>query len=442
LSNFTALPEVAPLSWIKVTTALALGVLAAFSQAGQASAAAGGPAAPGVTAAAAIVIDGDSGQVLWERNAHQHRPMASTTKLMTSLLAVESGHLDDVVTISKRASGIGEATIFLKENEKLTLRELLYGVLLSSGNDASTAVAEYLGGNEPKFVEMMNKRAAELGLKDTHFSNPHGLPSDNHYSSAYDLAQLLKVASSFPEWREVAQSQTKAISGLGKPDGRLLKNHIKLLWNYPSALGGKSGYTNAAGRCFIGSARKGGRYVIQSVLGASDMWGDSQRLLAWGLDNFENVVVAKKGEIVGTVPINAGYNRMVEVVAPRDVMVCLPRGTAEKANLQQVWQLPDQLNAPVDLNQPVGQLIVKHGEKVLATVPLVAAQAVPAASGNWDHFSSWFFPGMLAASVLSLFRLQGGRRRVKKVKRRVKRTAPRPVPPPMKRGTGRFSKAS
>lgn len=431
------------MSWLKVTAALALGVMTAFGTAGRASAASGGPAAPQVTAISAIVIDGDSGQVLWERNAHARRPMASTTKIMTSLLAVESGHLDDTVTVSKRAASIGEATIFLKENEKLTLRELLCGVLLSSGNDASTAVAEYLGGgSEAKFVEMMNKRAIDLGLKDTHFANPHGLTAPDHYSSAYDLAMLLKTASSQPAWCEIANSKTRTITGLGKPDGRLLKNHNKLLWNYPYATGGKTGYTVPAGRCFIGSARKNGRFVIEGVLGATDLWGDSQKLLAWGLDNFENVVVAKKGEIVGTVPINAGFNRMVEVVAPRDVMVCLPKGTSEKANLQQVWQLPDQLNAPVDLNQPVGQLIVKHGEKVLATVPLVAAQAVPAASGSWDHFSSWFFPGMLAASVLSLFRLQG-RRKARKVKRRVKRVAPRPVPPPMKRGgTGRLWKAS
>lgn len=432
------------MSWFKVTAALALGALSIFSQAGAAAAAPGGPASPGVTAAAAIVIDADSGQVLWEKNAHQRRAMASTTKIMTSLLAIESGRLDEVVTISKRAASIGEATIFLKEGEKLTLRELTYGVLLSSGNDASTAVAEYLGnGSEAKFIEMMNTRAGELGLKNTHFTNPHGLPSAEHYSSAYDLAALLRVATNQPVWNQMAETKVKKISFQGKPDGRTLKSHNKLLWNYPPATGGKTGYTFAAGRCFIGSARKNGRRVIQSTLAATDLWGDSQKLLAWGLDNWENVVVARRGEIVGTVPINAGFNRMVEVVAPRDVTVCLPRGTAEKANLQQVWQLPDQLNAPVDLNQPVGQLIVKHNEKVLATVPLVAAQAVPAAASSWDHFSSWFFPGMLAASVLSLFRLQGGRRKAPKSRRRVKRMPPRPVPPPMKRGgTGRLWKAS
>ncbi|MFN3431260.1 MAG: D-alanyl-D-alanine carboxypeptidase family protein [Candidatus Sericytochromatia bacterium] len=432
------------MSWLKVTAALALGAMSVLGTAGTASAAAGGPAAPGVTAAAAIVLDGDSGQVLWERNAHQRRAMASTTKIMTSLLAVESGRLDETVTISKRAASIGEATIFLKEGEKLSLRDLTYGVLLSSGNDASTAVAEFLGGgSEAKFIELMNKRAAELGLKNTHFTNPHGLPSADHYSTAYDLAVLLRVASAVPAWNQIAETKIKKIPLLGKADGRTLRSHNKLLWNYPHATGGKTGFTNAAGRCFIGSARKNGRFVIQSTLAASDLWGDSQKLLAWGLDNFESVVVAKKGEIVGTVPIKSGSNRMVEVVAPRDVTVVLPRGTAERANLQQVWQLPDQLNAPVDLNQPVGQLIVKHNEKVLATVPLVAAQAVPAAASTWEHISSWFFPGMLAASVLSLFRLQGGRRKARKVKRRVKRMPPRPVPPPMKRGgTGRLWKAS
>ena len=312
------------MSWFKVTAALALGLMSCFAQAGGAVAATAAIAASSslsVSAASAIVIDGDSGQVLWQKNAHQRRAMASTTKIMTGLLAIESGRLDETVTISKRAASIGEASIFLKEGEKLTLRELTYGVLLSSGNDASTAVAEFLAGSEPKFVELMNQRAQELGLKNTNFTNPHGLPAENHYSTAYDMAMLLRVASANPAWSQIAETKWKKISMMGKPEGRTLRNHNKLLWNVPHATGGKTGYTNAAGRCFIGSARKNGRFVIQSAMYAPDLWADCEKMLAWGLDNFENVVVAKKGEIVGTVPITAGYNRMVEVVAPRDVTV-------------------------------------------------------------------------------------------------------------------------
>jgi D-alanyl-D-alanine carboxypeptidase (penicillin-binding protein 5/6) len=378
------------------------------------------PAAPGLKAAAAVVLDADSGQVLYEKNSHQHRAMASTTKIMTSLLAVESGRLDEYVTISKRAAAVGEATIYLKEGERLTLRDLTYGVLLSSGNDASTAVAEFLGGSEPKFVEMMNKRAAELGLKDTHFNNPHGLPSENHYSSAFDLAVLLRTATRLQDWNTIAETKLKKIPFLGKADGRTLKSHNKMLWLYPHATGGKTGYTNAAGRCFVGSARKNGRMVVEAALASSDLWADTQSLMSYGLEHFENVVVAKKGEVVGTVPIQSGYNRVVEVVAPRDVTVCLPKGSADKANLQQVWQLPDELTAPIDENQPVGQLIVRQGERVLQTVPLVAAQAVPVAASPWENISSWFLPGALAASVLSLFRLQEVRRR-RRAKKRTRR---------------------
>lgn len=396
----------------------------------------GYPAGPSLKAAAACVLDADSGQVLFEKNAHQHRAMASTTKIMTSLLAVESGKLDEYVTISKRAAQVGEATIYLKEGERLKLRDLLYGVLLSSGNDASTAVAEYLGGgDEGKFVEMMNKRAQELGLKDTHYSNPHGLPSENHYSSAYDLAVLLRTATRLPEWNQIAETKVKKIPFQGKADGRTLKSHNKMLWMYPYATGGKTGYTNAAGRCFVGSARKGGRMIVEAALNSQDLWQETQSLMSYGIENFENVVVAKKGEVVGTVPIQSGYNRVVEVIAPRDVTVCVPRGSADKANLQQVWQLPDELNAPIDENQPVGQLIVRQGERVLQTVPLVAAQAVPVAASPWENISSWFLPGALAASMLSLFRLQEirRRRRAKKRARRMPAKVQNPLYQPSRR---------
>ena len=378
---------------------------------------------------AAVVIDADSGQVLFERNAHAHRAPASTTKIMTSLLAVESGKLDEYVTISRRAAQVGEASIYLKEGERLKLRELLYGVLLSSGNDASTAVAEFLGGgDEGKFVDMMNKRAQELGLKDTHFSNPHGLPAENHYSSAYDLAMLLRTAEKLPDWNGIAETKVKRIPFQGKIDGRTLKSHNKMLWLYPYALGGKTGYTVAAGRCFVGSARKNGRMAVEAALNSQDLWVDTQSLMAYGLDNFENVVVAKKGEVVGTIPIQSGYNRVVEVIAPRDVTVCLPKGSSDKSNLQQVWQLPDELTAPIDENQPVGQLIVRQGERVLQTVPLVAAQAVPVAASPWENISSWFLPGALAASMVSLFRLQEVRRR-RRAKKRARRLPTKAINP-------------
>lgn len=428
------------MSWCKVLAATSIGLMSCLAPvAAPAPALAAAqtvkmPATPSLTAATACVVDVASGQVLLDRNAHVRRANASTTKILTSLIAVESGRLDEVVTISKRASSIGEATIYLKEGERLTLRELLYGVLLSSGNDASTAVAEFLGGgSEEKFVEMMNERVKQLGLKDTHFSNPHGLPSDNHYSSAYDLAMLLREAMKYPDWCQIAEAKFKQIPMMGKPNGRTLKSHNKLLWSYPYATGGKTGYTFAAGRCFVGSARKGSRAVVQAVMAAPELWEDSQKLLAYGLENFETVMVARKGEVVGTVPIQAGSNRVVEVIAPRDVSVCLPKGAVDRANLQQVWQLPDELTAPVEENQPVGKLIVRQGESVLTTVPLVAAASVPVAAGAWDHISSWFFPGMLAASVLSLFRLQEVRKkkRVRRVRRAVKKKpvqmAKRPV---------------
>ena len=399
------------MTWTRVITGCALGLIGAFLAA-PTHAAHAYPAPPGIKAAAAVVLDGDSGQILFERNARARRAPASTTKIMTGLLAVESGRLDEYVTISKRAASIGESTIYLKEGERLTLRQLTYGVLLSSGNDASTAVAEFLGGgSESRFIEMMNARAQSLGMKDTHFNNPHGLPGENHYSSAYDLSLLLREATRNPVWNEIAETKWKKIPGFGKAEGRTLRNHNKTLWNYPHATGGKTGFTNAAGRCFVGSAKRGDHRVIQTVLASADLWKETHALLSYGLDHFENVAVAKEGEIVGTVPIHGGSSRVVEVIAPRDVMVSVPRGQAERIALQQVWQLPDALVAPVSVRQPVGQLIVRQGERVLQNVPLVAASAVAVAATPWDTLTSWFFPGMLTASLLSLWRFKGLRRR-------------------------------
>jgi D-alanyl-D-alanine carboxypeptidase (penicillin-binding protein 5/6) len=399
------------LNWTRVITTCALGLFGSFA-ALPTRAADAYPAPPTIKAAAAVVLDGDSGQILFERNAHARRAPASTTKVMTSLLAVESGLLDEYVTVSKRAASIGESTIYLKEGERLTLRQLTYGVLLSSGNDASTAVAEFLGGgSEARFIEMMNARAESLGMKDTHFNNPHGLPGDNHYSSAYDLSLLLKEATRHDTWNQIAETKWKKIPGFGKPEGRTLRNHNKTLWNYPHATGGKTGYTNAAGRCFVGSAKRGKRRVIQTVMASSDLWNETHALLSYGLDNFENVALAREGEIVGTVPIHAGSSRVVEVIAPRDVTVSVPKGQTERIALQQVWQLPDALVAPVNVRQPVGQLIVRQGDRVLQNVPLVAAASVTVAVTPWETLTSWFFPGMLTASLLSLWRFKGLRRR-------------------------------
>lgn len=379
------------------------------------------PASPELKAKAACVVDGESGQVLLDMAAHERRAMASTTKIMTSLLAVESGRLDEYVPISRNAAMVGEASISLKPGERITLRELTYGVLLSSGNDASTAVAEFLGGGTVAgFVVKMNERVRAMGLRDTHFANPHGLPGGNHYSSAYDLSMMLREASRLPQWRSIAEARWHTVSHPSRPEGRLLRNHNKTLWDYPGAGPGKTGFTNAAGRCFVGSARQNGREVFECVLASGDLWGDTHKLLTFGLSQFETVTLAKQGEVVGSVPVRAGYNRSVEVVAPGDVRVSVPKGTANGAMLQQDVQLPEELPAPVDDRQAVGQLIVRQDARVLMSMPLVAAQAVPLASGAWVNLGAWVFPGSLAFAALGLVRWRELRRRAR-LRRRAQR---------------------
>lgn len=194
-----------------------------------------------ISAQSGVLIDGTSGRVLYEHNAHSKMPMASTTKIMTGLLACESGKLNDIVKTSPFASGTEGSSLWLKIGEKQTLENLTYGLLLKSGNDAAVAIAEYLGGNVDAFTLMMNKRAKNIGATDTSFKNPHGLDADGHYTTAYDLALIAREAMKNNKFREIASTKTYSIPMEGEKWDRALKNHNKLLWQYEGCIGVKTG---------------------------------------------------------------------------------------------------------------------------------------------------------------------------------------------------------
>ena len=232
--------------------------------------------APAVSAASALVMEADTGRVLFEKQAHRKSLIASTTKIMTGYLVCRTMDLSAPVTVPEAAAGIEGSSLYLQAGEVLTGRDLLYGMLLHSGNDAAAALAILCAGSEADFVAQMNQTALGLGLKDTHFANPHGLDSEENYSTAADLARLAAAALREPLFRQVVSTKTVTVAG-----DRVLTNHNKLLWRCPGCMGVKTGYTRAAGRILVSAARRNGRTLICVTLNAPDDWKDHCALYDW-----------------------------------------------------------------------------------------------------------------------------------------------------------------
>jgi len=229
-----------------------------------------------VNARSAIALDKESGTVLYEQNAYEIVPMASTTKILTSLIAIEQGDLDKKVTISKKAASVRGSTVGYKANEEIALKELIFGLMFKSGNDAAIAIAEELGGSIEGFSEIMNHYARGIGILDSHFESPHGLDSNEHYSSAYDLAILTAKGMDYDLFREIVGS--KQISKEKYNFTRDYNNINKILWRIPGANGVKTGYTGQAGKCLVSSINNNGKDVIIVVLNCPDRWNVTDKI--------------------------------------------------------------------------------------------------------------------------------------------------------------------
>ena len=231
---------------------------------------------PQVSAKSAALLDGMTGECLCEKNGDQRALIASTTKIMTGLLVCEAGDLDRTVTVPETAAGTEGSSMYLKSGETLTRRELLYGMMLHSGNDAALTLAISVSGSEAAFVRQMNRRACALNLTQTHFANPHGLDSGENYSTALDLARLAQAALQNEQFRAVVSTKTITCAG------RTLTNHNKLLWRYDGCIGVKTGYTRHAGRILVSAAERGGRMLIAVTISDPDDWRDHVSLLDYG----------------------------------------------------------------------------------------------------------------------------------------------------------------
>ncbi len=268
-------------------------------------------AGPGVKARAAILMEQESGRVLFGKKEHEKMRIASITKIMTAILAIESGKMDEKVKVSERATYAEGSSIYLKKGEKILLEDLVYGLMLRSGNDAAVAIAEHVGGSVEGFAFMMNEKAMELGMENSYFSNPHGLDdSEHHYSTAYDMALLTRYAMNNTEYRKVAGTETHRAPQEGEKWDRIWKNKNKLLRMYKYTTGGKTGFTSLAKRTLVSTAAKAEMELIAVTLNDGDDWNDHMNLYEWAFKEYDLVSIVEKGTIDGLE--NKFYKNKVE----------------------------------------------------------------------------------------------------------------------------------
>ncbi len=325
---------------------------------------------PGIAAKSSIVLEATTKRVLSSSNADQKLPMASTTKVMTALLAVEKGNLEDIVTIGPNASGVEGSSIWLGVGEKMKLEDLLYGLMLSSGNDAAVAIAEHIGGNVENFVALMNQRAKELGANNTNFVNPNGLPNGQHYTTAFDLALIAAHAMNNEKFKTIVSTQTKRIPWEGHEWDRALRNKNKILWRYDGGNGVKTGYTKEAGRCLVASAERDGMQIVSVVLNCGDMFGQSEKLLDYGFNNYSMITIYKKGESFGTIPVKEGVTDRLEAVLDTDIRLPLRADELDKFKMDVA--LKPEITAPVKVGDELGTMSVTLDGKLFSQNRLYA----------------------------------------------------------------------
>lgn len=324
--------------------------------------------AVGTSASSSILMDGNSGRILYEQNAHERRLIASITKLMTALVALESEHaLGEVVTIAPAWAGAEGSSIYLQPGEQITLETLLYGMLLRSGNDAALAVAGYCGGNVETFVAKMNEKARQLGMSDSHFSNPNGLNAEDHYSTAYDMALLAKACLDNETLANIVS--TKSIT-LGT---RLFTNHNKLLWQYDSCIGLKTGFTEKAGRTLVAAAKRDGLTLICVTLNDPNDWADHAALFDYGFENYKAEPLAAEGEPLCRVPVSGGLIPFCPVVAETSAALCLTPGETVR---REIKLGTPALFAPVSVGSRVGEAVYYLNDKEILRIPLVAGTSI------------------------------------------------------------------
>jgi len=322
---------------------------------------------PVISAQTAIMVEANSGEVLYEKNPEQKAYPASITKIMTALLAIEKGDLDKKVKISENAAGVEGSSIYLEAGEKITLRDLVYGLMLRSGNDAAIAIAEEIGGSTERFVIMMNKRARELGAYRTLFVNPNGLHSSGHYTTAKDMALIAMAAMKNPEFKKVAAAKSwVADRGEGKYNYFFNKN--KVVYQYTGGTGIKIGFTKAAGRTLVASSERDGMELICVVMNAPGWFQDTYKLMDYGYDQYETVKITGAEQPVKAVKIKGGSKNYAMIGSREEIRCPLKKGAENRISV--VYAVPQRQKAPVSRWQEAGYLKIYVNGRYLFSRPL------------------------------------------------------------------------
>ena len=306
------------------------------------------PASSGLilSASAALLMDAESGRVLYAYHAQEQSLIASTTKIMTALLAIETcNDLDETVTVCDECIGVEGSSMYLEKGDQVSVRCLLYGLMLQSGNDAAVALADHCAGSVDVFVTWMNDYAQKLGMTRTHFSNPHGLNDDDHYSTAEDMAILMRAALKEPVFREIISSRYAAM------DGFELYNHNKLLGKYEYCIGGKTGYTQLAGRTLVTAAEKNGQTLIAVTFNAPDDWNDHIAMYEYGFSHYPLSNLATRGSICTWLQVE-GCGELLPVRCTRDLRTLVVDGDA----CTQTVTLPEKIEKPVEQGAIIGKI--------------------------------------------------------------------------------------
>lgn len=342
------------------------------------------------SAKAAILIEASTGNSIYEHNADVRLPMASTTKIMTALIAIESCKMDEMVTVASGAVGIEGSSVYLQAGENLSMEDLLHALMLESANDAAVAIAIEVAGSIEAFADMMNERAAQLGLTNTHFTNPHGLDNENHYTTARDLALLTAYAMQNEEFVKIVSTYKHTIPLPGKNGVRLLLNHNRLLRASNEIIGVKTGFTKKSGRCLVTAARRDGVTVIAVTLSDPNDWRDHLAMLKYGLDSYECRTLADVGELSFVAPVVGGDRGFVVIENEEPITICMP---VDAPRPRRVVYMNHFYYAPISAGDVLGTVEFYDGEDLIFKVPLIAKTDVGTGKQkNWlERFLSSFF---------------------------------------------------
>ena len=326
-----------------------------------------GAKAVDISASSAVLIDTRYGTVIYEKNSSKQMTMASTTKIMTAICAIEYGDLDREYKIDDRAIGVEGSSIYLTKGETLTLRELVYGLMLNSGNDAAVAIAYAVSGSVEDFASLMNEKAAKIGAVNTQFKNPNGLDEEGHYTTAYDLAKITAYAIKNPEFKEIVSTYQTTVKG---PEGkRYLTNHNKLLKRMEGCVGVKTGFTKKSGRCLVSACERDGVSLVAVTLNAPDDWNDHMNMMDCGFSRVTDKTVFAEGEYMGSVNVKNGTKKKIDVLCQTSFSI--PAVSGKK--YVTLYEVPETWQAPIKKGDVLGHATVYADDTLIDKVPVVAS---------------------------------------------------------------------